>query len=437
MANGFDDSIKFAKDRITSILGQTSPGFRDIGTAAGRAYVGGATYGEAIGKLRSGQLREAEALRGFLQTERQAQQFAEQMGLRRQTETRQAKQAEERLGLEKRRIGIAEERLGLEESKLQMDRLRQAAAQGERTSKSMLDAMELFMKGMSGESRNAYTQAVFDDPVSPRSPTEARALAAKHADLLQEAPVKESVKPLKVMDPDSPTGYSWRLGATGEMVPGAPAPSGETIEVGPKGGITIRRGAAATDLTKKEAQELRSIVREGEGTLTELNIAHEMLTTPAGEWGTGLKGVVSKWVGGPAAQLLGTDKAGVLWGPRVAEVAQVRTQLQSLIGRFIPTVTGDTSGRYSDRDMQRAEIALPAQDPKATTDEIMAAIETLRGIEQRAIIRSRLEIENPNDLANIRNPEGVERYTKELLDLNRGMKVDEAVRLAMRDIYGQ
>jgi hypothetical protein len=61
--------------------------------------------------------------------------------------------------------------------------------------------------------------------------------------------------------------------------------------------------------------------------------------------------------------------------------------LQSIIGRFVGTITGDESGRYSDKDMQMAAAAAPAMLPRASYEQVEKALKTLYDIESRSLAR--------------------------------------------------
>jgi hypothetical protein len=170
-------------------------------------------------------------------------------------------------------------------------------------------------------------------------------------------------------------------------------------------------------------------VSQSQGNLAELDNAMKVLERPEAEWGTGLKGYLSEKVGGVASQVLGTDRAGVVAGPKLEDVQEVRTTLQGMLGRMIPSITNDESNRYTEGDMQRVQAAVRATDPKATMGEIKSALKVLRDVEERAHIRERVRLNGLDPSSD----EGLASYANELLKRNPGMDKATAMQRAIKE----
>jgi hypothetical protein len=185
----------------------------------------------------------------------------------------------------------------------------------------------------------------------------------------------------------------------GSLVSGRETVQGE-IEVRDSNGIWVLAPTEATRvglsvqassagdlaLDPKEKRELRTEIRNSEANLEEISAALDALAATPNA--TGVRGVLIENLGGFVGQL-------PLLGPEIAkswetaEVQGVRTQLQSIIGRFVGTITGDESGRYSDKDMQMAAAAAPAMLPRASYEQVEKALKTLYDIESRSLARNK------------------------------------------------
>jgi hypothetical protein len=185
--------------------------------------------------------------------------------------------------------------------------------------------------------------------------------------------------------------------------------------------------ARPNDSAVKETQDTVSTTQ---GNLAELDNALAVLETPAAEWGTGLKGWFSQNVSGIVSQMPGMDdKAGIVTGPSLEDVQTVRTTMQGMLGRLIPSITNDDSGRYTEGDMQRVQAAARATDPKATMDEIKASFKVLRDVEERAHLRERVKLRGLDPASD----EGVALYANELMKRNPGMDKSTAINRAMKE----
>lgn len=217
-------------------------------------------------------------------------------------------------------------------------------------------------------------------------------------------------------------------------------PEGQPAQIGPdgkvqtigSGGITLydREGNIQAQVggfpltgsqEGKQAIEIAEAVRSANTRLSELSTAlNSLRETPEA---AGISGVVIENVGGVLQQI--TDLAGVDgdWLP-TQDVQRTRTELSSLLGQYIPTITGDTSGRYSDQDMRRAQAALPATRPIASFDQVQEALLTLRDIEERSRVRNLMRADGFDPSVDITYQDGRNRYATQLM--REGKTIEEA-----------
>lgn len=191
--------------------------------------------------------------------------------------------------------------------------------------------------------------------------------------------------------------------------------SGGITLYGPEGNILAQVGGVplTESQTGKQGIEIADAIRESERRLSELsNALRSLRETPEA---AGISGQVIENIGGYAQQI--TDLAGIDgdWLP-TAEVQRVRTELASLLGQYIPTITGDDSGRYSDRDMDRARAALPATNARAGFPVVESALLTLQDVEQRSRARRLMRADGFDPRIDITYAEGQTRYIAKLLD---------------------
>lgn len=226
--------------------------------------------------------------------------------------------------------------------------------------------------------------------------------------LLAEQPFKpsaESATQKKVEDKSSPTGWSWEA-PNGTKMKGAPPPGGQEITVDKDGNIRIgpMTGSQAGKRTSEalDAKEsATSAISEVEATLGRLKKTPEAV----GIWGEVVQGV-----GGLIEQIpLMGDAAGEWLNTK--EIQATRTQLKSLVGKFVKPITGDTSGRYSDRDMQLVSIATRADDPLASVQQVTTALRAIKEITQRDYARANMKLANVPDLT---SSVGIEEYAAKL-----------------------
>ena len=190
--------------------------------------------------------------------------------------------------------------------------------------------------------------------------------------------------------------------------------AGITLYDSESGNIIAQVGG--TPLTKSQTgSQAIEIAEEARATTTRLseldNALSELRRNPNA---TGLSGLAIEKVGGVLQQAANWAGSDGNWLP-TAEVQRTRTELASLLGQYIPTVTGDDSGRYSDQDMRRAEAALPAKNPTASFAQVRSALLTLRDIETRARARALMRLDGFAPGIDLTYPDGRNRYGEQLI----------------------
>jgi hypothetical protein len=136
-------------------------------------------------------------------------------------------------------------------------------------------------------------------------------------------------------------------------------------------------GADVTKPNEKAINEARETAREMTSTLAEVDKAINAFkkNPEAG----GIVGLAIDKIGGLVEQIpggIGEEVTGAV-GIDTAAVQKARTQAQSVLGKLISTITGDTSGRYSDKDLKLVQSAIPALDPTASPKQIQAAYKSI------------------------------------------------------------
>ena len=220
--------------------------------------------------------------------------------------------------------------------------------------------------------------------------------------------------------------------------------NGKASVIGSSGGITLfdRDGSIMAQVGGQpltsaqqgtQAIEIADKAREATTRIAELsNVRARLLQTPEA---TGLSGLGIEKLGGLAEQV--TDLVGIDndWFP-TAEVQGVRTDLAALMGQYIPTVTGDESGRYSDQDMRRAEAALPARNPTASFGQVKAALDTLEDVEVRARARALMRGDGFAPGVDLTYNDGRRRYAQQLMDEGKTPEQAAEIIIDLVDKYG-
>lgn len=414
--------ISTQRDRITELLSRSVPEIPDVSRALIRASTGLTTYGQELNAIKASRLKEQKTLFDVLagqkrmaQTDRRLDQEDARMeettlrNLEREREARRAgARADRRLDLQERGFDLnktkyaedsarADRRLDLAEKEFDFKRSKFKAGQASADRKAFEDAFEEWSKGLAKrDMARLYTYAK-DHPDILTAKNAHQVLADGVRDLGLRVPGTSGSKSFKkVQDPESPTGWSWESGR-GERLEGAPAPRSETVEIDPKTGtVKITRGQAG-----KRAVQATERVEAADANLGELERVVGMLNAEDGESAVGASGVFYEKVGGLIEQalgLLGAEGMEQKMAVKNFKVQQIQTSLQSLFGRYLPAILNEENSRYSDKDRQLAQAALPAGKVGASISQIRAALNTIRAVEIRARAREKMKLDGLPDL---------------------------------------
>ena len=185
-------------------------------------------------------------------------------------------------------------------------------------------------------------------------------------------------------------------------------------------------------LTPSQRGKQELTINAAEKELMETNTALRMLETPAAEWGVGFRRVVAEKIGTFFADIGVSNKAGVVMGPSLEQTQAIITKMQTIIGRNVATVTGDDSGRYSDKDIERVTQAIPATQNITTVPQAKAALRILNEANQRAIIYDKIKQKGKDYKSN----EGVALWAHMLGQYYPKLNKQELVKRALEDIDG-
>ncbi|MGI9485413.1 MAG: hypothetical protein ACR2RF_05935 [Geminicoccaceae bacterium] len=202
----------------------------------------------------------------------------------------------------------------------------------------------------------------------------------------------------------STTGKVSTIGGGGGITLFDPQTGNVIAQVGGSALTPSQRGSQAIDIADE--------VRQTGVRLSELSTS--LASLRANPQAAGLSGLAIEKLGGVTQQisnLVGVDGDWVGTAP----VQQTRTELASLLGQYIPTITGDDSGRYSDQDARRADAALPARSPTASFQQVQAALLTLQDVERRARGRALMRLDGFDPRIDITYPAGRSSYAQQLM----------------------
>jgi hypothetical protein len=105
----------------------------------------------------------------------------------------------------------------------------------------------------------------------------------------------------------------------------------------------------------------------------------------------GIRGMVVESLGGLLQQA--EDMFGVRGAAtsqmNVQGVTEARLKARNTLGPLIKEITGDTSGRYSNKDMQFAQEASKIDSTTASTEQVLAAFRIIRDIQARQLLKAR------------------------------------------------
>ena len=143
--------------------------------------------------------------------------------------------------------------------------------------------------------------------------------------------------------------------------------------------VQVATTADEFGITKKVKSELQksTITRNKTlGLLKEAISAYEKNPQAAGIFGS-----VAETMSGLAGQVPGSLGKGIAnYLDEGGEITDTRTLGSMITGKLIPTITGDTSGRYSDRDIEWAKKTSKARDPFASSDQVVTALKRIQSI---------------------------------------------------------
>lgn len=214
---------------------------------------------------------------------------------------------------------------------------------------------------------------------------------------------------------------------------------GEIMTALAQGAVEVGLGVQATSTdnlfapSDKRVGDIQGQVSRSEDTLSLLRSSMNLLQRPEGEWATGLSGMAAEEVGGYLQQLTGIDASAALGGPPLEQVQSARTQFRNMIGRLIPAVTGDTTGKYSNADKALAEEAQKALNPNASVEQVRGAYKNLYEVEVRSNARRRVELQG----LDLRTADGEKAYVREIMKVDPALSADEAARMVISDLYGR
>lgn len=169
---------------------------------------------------------------------------------------------------------------------------------------------------------------------------------------------------------------------------------------------------AVTGVTKKEREALKGSVQDTNAQIEELNeTLRQFEETP--EAG-GLLGPIIEKAGGLIQQLPGGERVLETAGVDPAEVKAVRGNARAVASRMLSTITGEESGRFTDREREIAEEVLGALDVTASEQQISAALNQAIDLMRRAEGRQMVRFLQASG-ADIATPEGEVTFVEALI----------------------
>lgn len=167
------------------------------------------------------------------------------------------------------------------------------------------------------------------------------------------------------------------------------------------------------DTSKKEDEQLRGAIKSGAAAgKTIQNVLDEFIATP--EAG-GITGTITEGVGGVAQQLGLGGVAEALAGASIGEITAVRTQARLAVSQLLSTVTGETSGRFTDTERKIAQEILRSLDINASPDQIKSALSTFQKINDTTMLREVSSLASRSEL-NLRKSTDLQKLMKTLRD---------------------
>lgn len=145
-----------------------------------------------------------------------------------------------------------------------------------------------------------------------------------------------------------------------------------------------------------EAKGIREVIRASARTFDTIN--RQKLNFQSTPEAAGISGYINDNFGGLLQQAAdsplpvintiaqGVDEQLTKSGIDQEEIQRVRTEAQGAVASLITLMTGDTSGRFTDKEQEITRIATKVQSAKASTGQIMGALTALNTLAQSAFI---------------------------------------------------
>lgn len=252
-------------DRITNQLVKTSGAPINLSEVIGRAVQGRSTFGQALNQIK-------------------AQELALRTG-------------EKKLDLAERSQNLAEQEFDFKTKKFYQD-------SGSADQKAFEDRFKFWSEGMSKQDQvKLYDYAKnHQQPVTVSNADSLLSEGVRGLNLKKApSPQKESMSPIKVHNPNSSTGFSWKVPATGKMIGDAPPTGGLRAKFNAKTGtFEVSTGSDITTKTKGALEE--GIVNATDSLVTIKDIKDSFLPeyqTIATRWEAFKTGVQEKVEGIP------------------------------------------------------------------------------------------------------------------------------------------
>ena len=128
-----------------------------------------------------------------------------------------------------------------------------------------------------------------------------------------------------------------------------------------------------------------------------LGTTFDMLST-ATAGTTGLRGATGQLVGGAIGQIsqgAGDEVTGFISGTDAEALQTARTRQRLTIAQNLSTITGEESGRFTDRELAIAEDALGTLKKGASIGQIRGAASVVAELDLRSLMRAEIEAGDP------------------------------------------
>lgn len=412
------NELNQTRDRITSLLRNTTPSGSDIFKASARA-IGGTrlaggkmtSFGNELSKLRANRINEEMTLLEVM------------------SKAKTGELQERRVGLEEKRLGIATEELDFKRIKLASDI---AATQGDAQAKAFseavgflgiddLPAQDSSAIGMEIAKRADSFKGLTDSKAvmgilseimaglqisSPLKATDRfRVVGDKLVDISGEQPKVALALPKDAIPKDELLRLQQQAAALDDQTVQAQADGDDALasrlanerkqvadrinkitkvvtETGDV--VSFKAEVASATTTARLIAKRREDATEKQATIqTEIvNIADALNKAQSDTGGdiTGMRALLAQRVGGLLGQIspdLETGFSTILGGATPEQVAAFQVQVRTIIAQNIETISGEESGRFSEMERAITELAVQASRPGASQAQVTAALSAL------------------------------------------------------------